>query len=268
MTATPIPRTLSLALYGDLDISQLDELPKGRKRIKTKLIAPNKRDSAYQFIKKEINKGRQAFVICPLIEESENLDSTSAEQEYKKLSEKIYPELNVGLLHGQLPSDKKKEMMQKFKAKEIDILVSTSVIEVGIDIPNASVMVIEGAERFGLSQLHQFRGRVGRAKHQSYCLLFTNSKKESTRRRLNALVELNDGFALAEKDLEIRGPGDFIGTRQSGQADLTMKALKDIGLIKKARKQAKKILKESPKLKEYPKLKSKLDQFKTTVHLE
>lgn len=268
MTATPIPRTLSLALYGDLDISKIDELPQGRKKVKTKLVSPDNRNSAYQFIKKQIEKGRQAFIICPLIEESDKLESKSAQQEYEKLSQDVYPNLNIGLLHGRLKSQQKKEIMQKFKQGRVDILVSTSVIEVGVDVPNATCMVIEGAERFGLAQLHQFRGRVGRSQYQSYCLLFTDSPSPTTRKRLKALVELNDGFKLAEKDLEIRGPGDFIGTRQAGEADLAMASLGDIELIKKAKRESKKIIKRDPKLSEHPKLKEKIDSLDQKAHLE
>jgi ATP-dependent DNA helicase RecG len=225
MTATPIPRTLALTIYGDLDLSLLNELPKGRKKIITKVVAPTNRNKAYDFIENQIKNGRQAFVICPLIEESEAMvmaDVKAATKEYEKLSKEIFPHLKIGLLHGKIKAKEKEEIMKNFKEKKIDILVSTSVVEVGIDIPNASVMMIEGADRFGLSQLHQFRGRVGRAEHQSYCFLFTESPAKATSARLKAVAECEDGFKLAEKDLQIRGPGQFFGKEQSGIPDLAM----------------------------------------------
>jgi len=219
MTATPIPRTLALTVYGDLDLSLIDELPRGRKKIITKVIKPEEREKTYKFIKKEVKKGRQVFVICPRIERSEEENEQSeaqlswakvkaVEEEYEKLSKKIFPDLKIGMLHGKMAGKEKENIMKDFKNKKIDILVSTSVVEVGIDVPNATVMMIEGAERFGLAQLHQFRGRVGRTGYQSYCLLFTDSPAKKTHQRLKALITSEDGFALAEKDLEIRGPGN------------------------------------------------------------
>lgn len=278
MTATPIPRTLALTVYGDLDLSIIDELPKGRKKIITKVISPAERNKTYDFIRKEIKRGRQTFVICPRIEsnksktQKENAYSwaevKAVEEEYEKLSKEIFPDLKVSMLHGRMAVKEKEKIMKDFKNKKTDILVSTSVVEVGIDIPNATVMMIEGAERFGLAQLHQFRGRVGRAGYQSYCLLFTDSYSQKTRQRLKALITSENGFALAEKDLEIRGPGNFIGTRQWGIPDLMMNSLKDMALIEKTRQLAKEILFQDPELKNHPELKTKLSQFRERIHLE
>lgn len=268
MTATPIPRTLALTVYGDLDLSILDEMPIGRQKIITKLVAPANRNLAYEFIRNQIKKGRQAFVICPLIEESDFLEVKSATEEYEKLSKKIYPDLKIGLLHGRMKPKEKEEAMKKFSSGEIHILVSTSVVEVGIDIPNASVMLIEGADRFGLAQLHQFRGRVGRGKYQSFCFLFTDSTSSTTHRRLSALVKSDNGFELAEKDLQIRGPGELVGIRQSGLPDLAMASLSDAELIKNAREEAFELISADCKLLKYPKLADKLKRFTKKVHFE
>ena len=268
MTATPIPRTLALTIYGDLDISILDEMPSGRQKIITKLVAPTNREKAYKFIKEQIQNGRQIFVICPLIEDSIKLEVKSVRQEYDKLSKKVFPDLKIGILHGRLKPKEKEEVMKKLNKGEIDILVSTSVVEVGIDIPNASVMMIEGSERFGLAQLHQFRGRVGRGQYQSYCFLFTDSPSKKTNERLKMLLECGNGFHLAEKDLEIRGPGDFLGTKQWGLPDLAMASLTDLSLIKETKEEAEKILKKDPELKNYPALYEKLNNFKKLIHPE
>ena len=268
MTATPIPRTLALAVYGDLDLSLLDEMPKGRQKIITKLVAPANRELAYKFIHEQIKKGRQVFVICPLIEESDILEVKSATQEYEKLKNEIYPNLGIGLLHGRMKPKEKEEIMRKFIKRKIDILVSTSVVEVGIDIPNASVMLIEGADRFGLAQLHQFRGRVGRGEHQSFCFLFTDSTSATTARRLKALIKSNNGFELAEQDLKIRGPGELVGIRQSGLPDLAMASLTNFELIKNAREEAEALVEEDDKLLKYPKLAEKLKKFTKKVHFE
>lgn len=268
MTATPIPRTLALTVYGDLDLSILDEMPIGRQKIITKLVMPANRDLAYKFIYEQIKKRRQAFVICPLIEESDILEVRSAKQEYEKLKNKIYPDLKIGLLHGRMKPKEKEKTMKDFLESKIDILVSTSVVEVGIDVPNASVMLIEGADRFGLAQLHQFRGRVGRGKYQSFCFLFTDSTSSTTHKRLKALIKNSNGFELAEKDLEIRGPGELIGVRQSGLPDLAMASLSDAELIKNAREEAEKLIGEDSKLAKYPKLAEKLKRFKKKVHFE
>lgn len=273
MTATPIPRTLALALYGDLDLSIIDELPKNRQKIITEIIEPNDRTKTYDFIRNEIKAGRQAFVICPLIEQSEssmiNLfdsDKKSAAMEYEKLSQKIFPELKIGLMHGKLKSKEKDDIMTKFANGEIDILVSTAVVEVGIDIANASVMMIESAERFGLAQLHQFRGRVGRGANQSYCFLFSESDSQKSRERLRAMTESNNGFELAQKDLELRGPGEIIGLVQSGVEDLKMASLADTINLSRARLAAEKIIEEG--LDNYPKLRVKLKEFELSKHLE
>ncbi len=268
MTATPIPRTLALTVYGDLDLSILDEMPIGRQKIITKLVAPVNRDLVYKFIYDQIKKGRQAFVICPLIEESDFLEVKSATEEYEKLSKKIYPDLSIGLLHGRMKPKEKEEVMKKFSSGEVHILISTSVVEVGIDIPNASVMLIEGSDRFGLAQLHQFRGRVGRGKYQSFCFLFTDSTSSTTGRRLNALVKSDNGFELAEKDLQIRGPGELVGIRQSGLPDLAMASLSDAELIKTAREEAFNLISADYKLSKYPKLADKLKKFTKKVHFE
>lgn len=267
MTATPIPRTLALTIYGDLDISLLKEMPAGRKKIVTRVVAPANRQKAYQFILDKIKAGRQAFVICPLIEDSEKLEVRSVEQEYEKLNTKIFPRLKINMLHGRLKPKEKDEIMKNFKGGRTNILVSTAVVEVGIDIPNAAVMMIEGSERFGLAQLHQFRGRVGRAEHQSYCFLFTDSAAKATQARLKALVESEDGFALAEQDLKIRGPGEFFGTKQSGLPDLAMASLKDVKLIEETQQAVKFFLSKSSPEK-HPALAAKLKKFKTEVHWE
>ncbi len=268
MTATPIPRTLALAFYGNLDLSILDELPRGRKKIITQVIPPSGREEVYKFIRTEIKKGRQAFFIFPLIEESEKISSRAATEEHKKLSEEIFPDLRIGLLHGQMKPKEKEETMTKFKNKEFDILVSTSVVEVGVDVSNATIMAIESSERFGLAQLHQFRGRVGRSEHQSYCFLFTESASASAHKRLKALLESENGFELAQKDLEIRGPGQFLGTRQSGRPDTAMQYLGDVKLIQQARLEAQSLFEFDPKLEKFPDLKQALEKFDKEIHLE
>ena len=268
MTATPIPRTLALTVYGDLDLSILDEMPKGRQKIITKLVAPANRTLAYKFIGEQVKKGRQVFVICPLIEDSDILEVRSATEEFEKLSKIIYKKFQIGLLHGKMKPKEKEKVMQKFSQGEIDILVSTSVVEVGIDIPNASVMMIEGSDRFGLAQLHQFRGRVGRGEHQSFCFLFTDSTAVKTHQRLKALIKSDNGFELAEQDLKIRGPGELVGIRQSGLPDLAMASLTDFELIKIVRAEAEKIIAENDNLKKYPKLSEKLKKFTKDVHFE
>jgi ATP-dependent DNA helicase RecG len=268
MTATPIPRTLALAFFGNLDISLLDEMPKGRKKIITETVAPAGREKVYDFIRSEIKSGRQAFFIFPLIEESEKISGRAATEEHKNLTENIFPDLKIGLLHGRMKPKNKEDIMTKFKDKKLDILVSTSVIEVGVDVPNATIMVIEGAERFGLAQLHQFRGRVGRSEHQSHCFLFTDSASANTKKRLNALVKSEDGFKLAEHDLELRGPGEFLGKRQSGLADATMEHLGDVKLIQQARLEAQSVFSLDPKLEKFPVLQEILEKMDREVHLE
>ncbi|TSC53546.1 MAG: ATP-dependent DNA helicase RecG, partial [Parcubacteria group bacterium LiPW_39] len=344
MTATPIPRTLALTIYGDLDISLLDEMPKGRQEIITRLVAPTDRPKAYEFVRQQVKQGRQVFVICPRIEPSDNQqkilkgeplyperealedeirkarpvpsgtlafvsghgsaearraeaeseqkrvseratlgrvnvsrgtgralywdDVKAVKEEYEKLHKIVFPNLKIAMLHGKMKSKEKENTMKDFKAGKIDILVSTSVVEVGIDVPNAALMLIEGAERFGLAQLHQFRGRVGRGGHQSYCLLFTDSASRQTQARLKALLTCKNGFELAEKDLTIRGPGEFFGTRQWGLPDLSMASLTDIEFIKEARQEAIKILQKDCQLKNYPALREKLVNFQKLIHLE
>lgn len=267
MTATPIPRSLMLTIYGDLDVSILDEMPKGRQRISTSVVPPVKRSDAYGFVRKEVESGRQVFVVCPLIEESDKLGVKSAESEYKKLKDNIFPDLSIGLMHGRLKPKEKEAVMEGFRKGDTDIIVSTSVIEVGVDVPNATVMMIEGADRFGLAQLHQFRGRVGRGEHKSYCFLFTDSSAETTQKRLESLVNMESGFDLAEKDLEIRGPGEVFGTHQHGMPDINMKNLMNIGLIKKTRAVAEDFLKDN-NLNDFPLLKDKVDKYNVVTTLE
>lgn len=248
MSATPIPRTLALTVYGDLDLSILDELPPGRQEIKTKWLEPRERERAYSFVRKQVTEGRQAFVICPLIEESEAIDAKAAVEEYERLRTQVYPDLRVGLIHGKLRPSDKEEVMNEFHDHRIDILVATSVVEVGIDVPNATVMLIEGADRFGLAQLHQFRGRVGRGAHQSYCLLLADKSGSTSDDRLKIIETTQDGFKLAEADLLLRGPGEFFGTRQSGLPDLKVAQLTDVKLLEEARQVANQVFERDPEL--------------------
>lgn len=237
MTATPIPRTLALTVHGDLDLTIIDELPKGRKPIKTSLVTSHR--GVYDLIKKEIESGRQAYVVYPLIEESETLSAKAATIEAERLQNEVFPQFKIGLLHGKLKNDEKEQVMANFKNKKYDILVSTTVVEVGVDVPNATVMLIENAERFGLSQLHQLRGRVGRNDLQSYCILHTSTKSQETKERLNIMTQTNDGFVIAEKDLQLRGPGEFLGTRQSGLPDLIISDIvRDAKILEMARNEA------------------------------
>ncbi|MDD5082908.1 MAG: ATP-dependent DNA helicase RecG, partial [Dehalococcoidales bacterium] len=238
MTATPIPRSLALTLYGDLDLSVIDELPPGRQIVKTRWLKPEQRDSAYLFIHRQVASHHQAFIICPLIEESEAVAARAAVAEYQRLSEDVFPGLRLGLLHGRMSGEEKEEAMRRFRQGEVDILVSTPVVEVGIDVPNATVMLVESADRFGLSQLHQFRGRVGRGAEQSYCMLIAQNPSEIGQERLGLIEKTHDGFALAEADLKLRGPGEFFGTRQSGLPELRMARLSDIALLETARSEA------------------------------
>ena len=265
LTATPIPRTLALTLYGDLDISLLVEVPANRLPVQTKIIGPGEKSAAYQFIRQEAKAGHQAFVVCPRIESEEEAVKT-VKAEYKKLSREIFPELKIGLLHGRLKPAEKEKVIRDFQARRLQILVSTSVIEVGIDIPQATVMMIEGAERFGLAQLHQLRGRVGRSSHQSFCFLSTESA--TANRRLRALANCQNGFELAEKDLKLRGPGDIYGSSQWGIPDLAMANLDNLPLVEKTRQAAKELLAQDPKLKKLPQLRQKLKLLQKTTHLE
>jgi len=248
MSATPIPRTLALTIYGDLDISVIDELPPGRREIKTHWLLPRERERAYSFLRSQIEQGHQAFVICPLVEESEKIEAKAAVEEHGRLQKVIFPDLKLGLLHGRLKGEEKEAVMAAFKRGEFDILVSTSVVELGIDVPNATVMLVEGANRFGLAQLHQFRGRVGRSEYQSYCLLLSDSATSQAEERLRAIESTQDGFALAEKDLELRGPGEFFGTRQSGLPNLKLAGLGDVRILEQARTEAQALFSEDPGL--------------------
>jgi len=251
MTATPIPRTLALTLYGDLDVSVLDELPPGRKPIRTEARGEAKRPQIYKFLQDQVAEGRQIYVVYPLIEESEAIDLKAATDMARHLQKDVFPDLVVGLLHGRLPFEGKDDIMRRFKAGEIHVLVSTTVIEVGIDVPNASVMLIEHAERFGLSQLHQLRGRVGRGPWKSYCILLTSGRLgEDAERRVQAMVETNDGFRIAEVDLQLRGPGEFFGTRQSGLPEFRVAdLLRDAALLEEARRDALAIVGADPELR-------------------
>ena len=279
MSATPIPRTLSLTVFGDLDLSIIDELPSGRKPIITKIIAAVNRPKAHAFIRQEIKKGRQAFVICPRIEEAEEKedmplainpwsDVKAVTQEYEKLVKEIFPDLKIGMLHGKMKNAEKTRVMDDFAKNKTNILVATSVIEVGVDIPNATIMAIEDADRFGLAQLYQFRGRVGRSTHQSACLLFTANNSIIASERLTALITAKNGFELAEKDLALRGPGEFLGRAQTGMPDSAMKALNNRELVKAARDAAAQILKEDKDLQQNPLLNERLSAFRKAVHLE
>lgn len=260
MTATPIPRTLALSLHGDLDVSEIDELPPGRKPIDTRLIPPGKKKDLWGFVRQQILRGRQAYVVFPLIEESETLSAKAATVEYENLCIE-FQDRKVGLMHGKLKPQEKDEVMDKFRKKEFDILVSTTVIEVGVDVPNASVMVIENADRFGLAQLHQLRGRVGRGADQSYCFLVSDSRSEQTRQRLGIMCQTNDGFVIAEKDLELRGPGEFLGVRQSGMPDLVLADIvKDAAILEQARQAAIEVVKADPELQHYPQIRMALER--------
>ncbi|MCK9578516.1 ATP-dependent DNA helicase RecG [bacterium] len=273
MTATPIPRSLALTIWGDLDLSTIMEMPKGRKPIITRIVTENNRQKAYDFIESQVSEGKQIFVICPRIESDDEkkeviLEMKNVKEEYEKLSEKVFPKLRIGMLHGKMPPKEKEKIMKDFRLKKFDILVSTSVIEVGIDIPNASVIMIEGADRFGLAQLHQFRGRVGRGEYQSYCFLLTDSGTSKTSQRLRAMVKYDNGFKLSEMDLKIRGPGDFFGVKQWGIPDFAMNALKDPKIIEKIKESADEIIEKDPNLDQFPALKKRLESFSERVHLE
>lgn len=248
MSATPIPRTLALTIYGDLDISVLDELPPNREPVITAVRSRSSRERIYSFINGQIAEGRQAFVICPLVEESGQTDAKAAVAEHQHLQQEVFPHLRIGLLHGRMGAQDKERTMADFKERRYDILVSTAVVEVGIDVPNASVILVEGAERFGLAQLHQFRGRVGRAKHKSYCILLSDDPSQQSLERLRIMEQTSDGFVLAEKDLEMRGPGDFFGVRQHGLPELKVAKLSDVASLEKACREALRLFEEDPNL--------------------
>ncbi|MBI4253412.1 ATP-dependent DNA helicase RecG [Candidatus Uhrbacteria bacterium] len=265
MTATPIPRSLALTVYGDLDISTIRALPKGRKKIITKIVPQSYRAWTYDFIRKHVRRGRQAFIVCPIIDQSDILGVRSVKEEYKKLIDGPFRHERVEMLHGRIKTAEKERVMAAFRDHEIDILVTTSVVEVGIDVPNATIVFIEGAERFGLASLHQLRGRVGRADHQSYCFLAPTDEDKEEISRLKAVVSSHDGFALAEKDLALRGEGDILGLRQSGMPRLKIATLTDIELIIKAREYA---AAYHSKLNDHPELKNRIATFQDTVHIE
>ncbi len=295
MSATPIPRTLALTIYGDLDLSILDEMPPTRRPVITRIVESGKRQETYRFIREQVENGRQVFVICPRIEPQDEVSSIkyprplvgqagrqvsrgyqqklllaevkTVKEEYTKLSEEIFPDLRVAMLHGKMKSKEKDAVMQKFRDRQFDILVATSVVEVGVDVSDATIMMIEGAECFGLAQLHQFRGRVGRGAEQSYCFLFPTEDGIVTS-RLRAVVQAQTGFELAEQDLKIRGPGEFFGTRQSGVSDLVLKGITDPALVREVRREALCLVKQSPDLGEYPQLARRLEELEGALHLE
>jgi len=271
MTATPIPRSLALAIYGDLDLSLITQLPSGRKPISTKIVTDKTRTLTYDFIRTGIKNGRQAYVVCPLIDESDKLGVKSAKSEHAKLQTEIFPEFSVGLLHGKMKAKDKEAVMSDFASGKIQILVATSVIEVGVDVPNSTIMIIEGAERFGLAQLHQFRGRVGRSDLASYCFLMPSQENISnpkTLERLEALTKYNDGLTLAKIDLKLRGGGDLYGTMQSGFDELQIGSLFDYELIKKAKDEAAELVAQDPEFKKHPVIKMKLGEWEQKIHLE
>jgi ATP-dependent DNA helicase RecG len=249
MTATPIPRSLALTLYGDMEVSLLDQMPPGRKQIKTYWVESGKRARAYDFIRSQVGEGRQAFIICPLIEESDKLETRAATAEHARLQTEVFPDLRLGLAHGRMRAADRDAVMTQFLRHDLDVLVSTSVVEVGIDVPNATVMMVEGADRFGLSQLHQFRGRVGRGENQSYCLLLADSPAEESLHRLEIIQSTQDGFKLAEEDLLMRGPGEFFGTRQSGLPDLKIARVSDMDTLLLAREEALRLVACDPGLR-------------------
>jgi ATP-dependent DNA helicase RecG len=270
MTATPIPRSLALTIYGDLEVSVIDEMPPGRRLIKTRWVDSTRRDQAYEFIEKKLEEGRQAFIICPLVEESDKIEAKAATAEYERLQAEVFQTRRLALLHGRMKPKEKDEVMASFHRRDADLLVSTSVVEVGIDVPNATVMLVDGADRFGLSQLHQFRGRVGRGEHQSYCILLAEDAKGTAFERMQIIQDTHDGFRLAEADLEIRGPGQFFGTRQSGMPDLRMAKLSDMATLSLAREQAKALFERDPALSqpEHTALRAALDNFWSRAETE
>ena len=273
MTATPIPRTLSLTIYGDLDLSLLDEMPPGRKQVITEIVPPDKREQTYDFIEEKLAEGRQLYVICPRIDEPDPekqnaLQLKSVKAEAKRLKKEVFKDARVGILHSKMKKDKKDEVMQEFASGELDILVATSVVEVGVNVPNATMIIIEGAERFGLAQLHQLRGRVIRSTHQAYCYIFADTKTKKTIDRLNALKDAKNGFELAEMDLALRGAGELAGTKQWGISDLGMEAIKNIKMVEAAREEAVRIIEADPDLKNYPLLKERVRQRVSEFHFE
>lgn len=266
MTATPIPRSLALTVYGELDISILNELPKGRRTIETSIVSPNSRETMYEKVEAEITKGRQVYVVCPLIDDNPESEKRSVEAEYAKLNKTLFKHRRIGLLHGQLSGDEKQKIMQAFSKAEIDILVSTTVIEVGVDVPNASVMIIENADQFGLAQAHQLRGRVGRGEHQSYCYLVSSTSFKPTR-RLQELARSQDGFYLAEVDLKLRGPGEIYGHAQHGELNLQFTSLGDTKLVAKVQKKVAEFMKSDPDLLKYKELAATVQKYQRLTTL-
>ncbi|MGL5511218.1 MAG: ATP-dependent DNA helicase RecG, partial [Microcoleaceae cyanobacterium] len=261
MTATPIPRTLALTIHGDLDVSQIDELPPGRQAIQTTVLSAKERIDAYELMRREIVQGRQIYVVLPLVEESEKLDLKSAVEEHQRLATKVFPEFQVGLLHGRMNSAEKENIITQFRNNELQILVSTTVIEVGVDVPNATVMMIENAERFGLSQLHQLRGRVGRGSHRSYCLLLLASNSDQAMQRLRVLEQSQDGFFIAEMDLRLRGPGQVLGMKQSGLPDFALASLvDDQDVLEMARQASQRVIEIDENLERWPVLQQELER--------
>lgn len=272
MTATPIPRTLALTIYGDLDLSLLDEMPVGRKKIETQIVLPNKRQETYEHIRKLIKEGRQVYIICPRIEEpdpemAKAVIAKSVIQEAKRLQKEVFPEYRIGVLHSKMTKEKKESVMEDFYNHKTDILVATSVVEVGVNVPNATAIIIEGAERFGLAQLHQLRGRVMRSSFQSYCYLFADAKSDKTKERMNIFIKAKNGFELAEYDLTIRGTGELTGLKQWGISDIGMEALRNIKLVEAAQKSAKELITQDPELSENPLLKEVVKQYEH-MHFE
>lgn len=273
MTATPIPRTLALTIYSDLDLTILDEMPPGRKQIITEIVSRANRAVTYEKIRDELKNGRQVYVICPRIDEPDpdkalSLNVKSVKEEATRLKKEIFQEFEIGILHSKLKPKEKESVMQKFSNGEIDILVATSVVEVGVNVPNATIIIIEGADRFGLAQLHQLRGRVLRSNHQAYCFVFTESKSKTTTDRLKALKTSKNGFELAEYDLSLRGPGELGGGKQWGISDIGMEAIKNIKMLEAAREESQRIIKEDPELKKYPLIKDRVTNQKVEIHFE
>jgi ATP-dependent DNA helicase RecG len=263
MSATPIPRSLALSLYGDLDLALLDEMPPGRQEIKTRWLATRERERGYAFVRGQLREGRQAYIIYPLVEASDKIDAQSAVEEHKRLEAEVFGDFRVGLVHGRLRASEKEAVMRQFYDGELDVLVSTTVIEVGVDVPNSTIIMIENANRFGLAQLHQLRGRVGRGRHQSYCLLIADGENGGAEERLAALETTNDGFILAEKDLEIRGPGEFFGRRQSGLPELQLASLMDMEMLELAQNEARTLFAADPELTrpEHQYLRTQVERF-------
>lgn len=273
MTATPIPRTLALTIYGDLDLTILDEMPKGRKPIITEIVTPNKRDDIYEKIREELKTGRQAYVITPRIDEPDltkekTINAKSVKEEAKRLKKDIFPEYEIDILHSKMKPSEKEDIMKRFVENEIQILVATSVVEVGVNVPNATMIIIEGAERFGLAQLHQLRGRVLRSNHQAHCFVFSESKTSKTAKRLKALKTAKSGFELAEFDLGVRGSGELYGRKQSGLSDIAMEAMKNLKMVEAARQEAREIVAQDGELKNYPAIKEIIERKTKNIHFE